>query len=81
MKIPRDVGGEYLAKHLKKYGYEITHQTGSHIRLTTKIKGEHHSITIPRHKSLKIGTFNSILNDISEHLGIKKQILIEELFH
>ena len=48
MRIPRDIGGEELVKILKKYGYQITRQTGSHIRLTTDIKGEHR-ITIPKH--------------------------------
>ena len=58
MKLPRDLNGENLAKLLKKYGYEITRQTGSHIRLITpKLKREHH-ITIPRHKELKLGTLN-----------------------
>ena len=32
MKLPRDIGGEELAKLLSKYGYEITRQTGSHRR-------------------------------------------------
>lgn len=45
MKLPRDIGGEELAKLLKKYGYQTTRQTGSHLRLTTGIKEEHH-ITI-----------------------------------
>lgn len=48
MKLPRDLSGEELAKLLKKYGYEITRQTGSHMRLTTKVRGEH-NLTIPRH--------------------------------
>ncbi len=38
MKLPRDISGEELAKLLKKFGYEITRQTGSHIRLTTKFE-------------------------------------------
>lgn len=79
MKLPRDIGGEALAKLLKKYGYSISRQRGSHIRLTSTIKGEHH-ITIPKHPSLKIGTLNNILNDISIHLEIDKQILVSELF-
>jgi len=79
MKIPRNLGGERLAKLLNKYGYEITRQTGSHIRLTTNLKGEH-NITIPKHKSLKVGTLNSILGDIAEHLELDKQKLIGELF-
>ncbi len=46
MKIPRSISGVTLAKKLEKLGYTITRQTGSHIRLTTKLSGEHH-ITIP----------------------------------
>jgi len=79
MKLPREISGEELAKLLKKYGYEITRQTGSHIRLTTTAKGEHH-ITIPAHKYLKIGTLSSILNDVAIHLKMNKGDLIKELF-
>ncbi len=79
MKLPREISGEELAKLLKKYGYEITRQTGSHIRLTTTVKGEHH-ITIPAHKYLKIGTLSSILSDIAGHFKINKGDLIKELF-
>ena len=79
MKLPREISGEELAKLLKKYGYEITRQTGSHIRLTTIAKGEHH-ITIPAHKYLKIGTLSSILSDIAIHLKMDKGDLIKELF-
>ena len=79
MKLPRDIGGEELARLLKKYGYEISRQSGSHMRLTSNLKGEHH-ITIPKHKPLKVGTLNSILSDIAEYLELDKQILISELF-
>ena len=79
MKIPRDVGAEELAKLLKRYGYQITWQTGSHMRLTTNLKGEHR-ITIPRHKALKVGTLNSILSDLAKYLEVDKQVLTDELF-
>jgi predicted RNA binding protein YcfA (HicA-like mRNA interferase family) len=79
MRLPRDLGGEELAAILKKYGFQITRQTGSHIRLTSTLKGEHH-ITIPKHKPLKIGTLNSILRDVADYLHKYKQVLIEELF-
>ena len=48
MKLPRDLSGAELAKLLRTAGYEITRQTGSHLRLTTEQRGEHH-ITIPNH--------------------------------
>jgi len=79
MKLPREISGEELAKLLKKYGYEITRQTGGHMRLTTTAKGEHH-ITIPAHKFLKIGTLSGIVNDIAAHFKMNKGDLIQELF-
>lgn len=55
-------------------GYEPTRQTGSHIRVTTQLDGEHHEV-IPNHKPIKIGTLQSILSSIAAHHGIT----IEEL--
>jgi type I restriction-modification system DNA methylase subunit len=54
MRLPRDWGGEELAKLLRRYGYKLTRQTGSHMRLTTQQGGEHH-VTIPRHSPLPTG--------------------------
>jgi predicted RNA binding protein YcfA (HicA-like mRNA interferase family) len=48
MKLPRDLSGPELAKLLRKVGYELTRQTGSHLRLTTQQQGEHH-VTVPNH--------------------------------
>lgn len=79
MRIPRDISGNDLAKKLEKYGYLITRQTGSHMRLTTIQNGEHH-ITIPRHKELRLGTLSTILTDVADHLTISREDLIEELF-
>lgn len=79
MKLPRDLGGEELAKLLERYDYRITRQTGSHLRLTSTLKGAEHHVTIPRHKPLKIGTLNNILKDIAAYLEMDKQELIREL--
>jgi len=80
MRLPRDIGGEELASLLGRYGYSLTHQTGSHLRLTSSLKGTEHRITIPRHKSLKVGTLSSILKDVATYVEMDKQQLIEELF-
>lgn len=79
MKLPREISGDELAKRIEKHGYRVTRQTGSHIRLTTTVQGEHH-ITIPSHKYLKIGTLSSILSDVAVHFKIDKRDLAEELF-
>jgi predicted RNA binding protein YcfA (HicA-like mRNA interferase family) len=80
MKIPRDLGGEELARLLGKYGYKITRQTGSHMRLTSSFKGIEHYTTIPRHISLKVGTTSNILKDVASYLEIEKEQLIKSLF-
>jgi predicted RNA binding protein YcfA (HicA-like mRNA interferase family) len=79
MRIPRDLSGDDLANALRKYGYQITRQAGSHMRLTTQLGGEHH-LTIPRHNPLRIGTLNAILKDVSEHLRINRDELLNSLF-
>jgi predicted RNA binding protein YcfA (HicA-like mRNA interferase family) len=79
LRLPRDLSGEELAVLLGRYGYEVTRQAGSHIRLTTTQGGEHH-ITIPRHESLRVGTLNAILRDVAEHLDIPRQTLLTTLF-
>jgi predicted RNA binding protein YcfA (HicA-like mRNA interferase family) len=79
VKIPRDIKGKELAKLLRKFGYVPTRQTGSHLRLTTQVKGEHH-ITIPRHGTLKIGTLNNIMKDVAIYLEKGKEEVIRELF-
>jgi predicted RNA binding protein YcfA (HicA-like mRNA interferase family) len=78
MKMPRDLSGDELAGLLRKYGYQTTRQTGSHMRLTTQQGGEHH-VTIPRHNPLRIGTLNSIIRDVAQHLGIERDALMKAL--
>jgi predicted RNA binding protein YcfA (HicA-like mRNA interferase family) len=79
MKLPRDISGADLAKRLGRLGYEITRQTGSHLRLTITERGQHH-VTIPNHDPLKVGTLAGILNDVAAHLEISRDELIHRLF-
>ncbi len=79
MRLPREISGAELAKLLERYGYAITRQTGSHMRLTTTLQGEHH-ITLPSHKHLKIGTLSAVLGDVATHFGMDKSEVIRELF-
>lgn len=41
--------------------------------------GKEHSITIPDHDPIKIGTLNKILIDIAEYLRLEKDQLINDL--
>lgn len=79
MKLPRDLSGEDLAKALTRFEYVVDRQTGSHIRLTTQLNGEHH-ITVPAHNPLKVGTLNAILREIAEHFDLTRDQLLSQLF-
>ena len=76
MRLPRDISGAELARILERYGYRLTRQTGSHIRLTCSVKGTEYHTTIPRHKPLKVGTLSSILNDVASYLEIDRDAII-----
>lgn len=79
MKLPRDLSGRQLATLLARFGYEITRQTGSHIRLTTERDGTHH-LTIPDHDPLKVGTLSAILSDVANHHSISRAQVLQALF-
>ena len=79
MKLPRSLSGKDLIKAFSRLDYEVTRQTGSHVRLTTQLHGEH-NITVPAHDPLKVGTLNSILKGIGEHHSLSRNELIRLLF-
>jgi predicted RNA binding protein YcfA (HicA-like mRNA interferase family) len=79
MRLPRGLGGDDLVRALRSVGYQVTRQSGSHMRLTTHEGGEHH-VTIPRHAELRVGTLAGILGDVAVHLGLTRDELAERLF-
>lgn len=78
MKLPRDLSGQDLAQRLRVFGYTITRQTGSHLRLTTPEGGEHH-LTIPNHAALRVGTLAFILGEVVEHFQLDRAEVIRRL--
>ena len=80
MRLPRDISGEQMIKFLVILGYRIVRQPGSHIRITTEQNGTH-SLTIPAHVPIKIGTLSAILNDVANHFSISKDELLQKLFY
>jgi predicted RNA binding protein YcfA (HicA-like mRNA interferase family) len=73
MKLPRDLSGEDLIKHLcKHWGYQRVHQVGSHVILQTQ-QPTPHRVAVPAHTALRIGTLNSILSAVSLHKNVTKE--------
>ena len=80
MKLPRDVSGEDLVRSLRRFGYEVTRQTGSHIRVTSNFKGKEHHVTISAHKQPRVGTLSEVLSDVFSYLDMMREELLQELF-
>jgi predicted RNA binding protein YcfA (HicA-like mRNA interferase family) len=55
------VSGERLIKVLRKEGWEVARQRGSHVRL--KKTGHRHALVVPLHRELRRGTLAGILRD------------------
>lgn len=79
MRLPRDLSGEGLIKHLcKRWAYVRVHQVGSHVILQTEVP-THHRIAVPAHNPLRIGTLNAILSAVAAHKGVMKEEILREL--
>ncbi|TDI67030.1 MAG: type II toxin-antitoxin system HicA family toxin [Alphaproteobacteria bacterium] len=79
MRLPRDVSGRGLARLLSVFGYEVTRQTGGHMRLTTDEAGRHH-LTIPAHDTLRVGTLAGIVTEVARHFSLDREQVVRRLF-
>lgn len=57
MKLPRDVNGSEAVRALRRCGYEVLRQTGSHIIL----RQESRTVVVPQHKPIKPGTLKGLI--------------------
>jgi predicted RNA binding protein YcfA (HicA-like mRNA interferase family) len=77
MKLPRDMDAATLIKALTQLGYQPVRQSGSHIRL--ECNNPKHSITIPNHRPLRVGTLAAIVSEIATHQKIEREALVRLL--
>ena len=78
MKLPRNVSGANLQGSLRRLGYSVARQRGSHVRITTQVNGEHHEV-VPLHNPIKVKTLSSIPKSIARHHGMSAEELLKEL--
>jgi len=78
VKLPRDVSGAALVAALRRLGYAKVRQRGSHVRVTTRVGGEHHEV-IPLHDPIRPKTLSSILKSVARHHGIGVEELLRRL--
>ncbi|HTT32781.1 MAG TPA: type II toxin-antitoxin system HicA family toxin [Methylomirabilota bacterium] len=59
------ISGEDLIRVLRKFGYEVVRQKGSHVRLRNELEPRRLPVTVPLHKEIAPGTLKSVLSDAS----------------
>jgi predicted RNA binding protein YcfA (HicA-like mRNA interferase family) len=79
VKLPRESYGRDLARALcTRWAYRQVNQVGSHIVLQTEIP-QHHRLSIPDHKPLRIGTLNAILRQVAAAKGVTREDILATL--
>ncbi|MDE0667876.1 MAG: type II toxin-antitoxin system HicA family toxin [bacterium] len=78
MRLPRNVRGAELESALRRLGYRASRRRGSHVRMTTRVNGEHHEV-VPLHNPIKIKTLSSILKSVAAHHELSVEELLEQL--
>jgi predicted RNA binding protein YcfA (HicA-like mRNA interferase family) len=79
MKLPRDLSGDDLVRHLcKRWEYQKVHQVGSHVILQTQ-QPTAHRIAIPAHTPLRVGTLNAILASVAAHKNVAKEEILKDI--
>jgi predicted RNA binding protein YcfA (HicA-like mRNA interferase family) len=78
MKLPRGVSAARLIHALERLGYAVIRQKGSHVRLFHEAAPTH-SISVPLHDPLKIGTFHGILAEVAQAQSISMQDILDLL--
>jgi predicted RNA binding protein YcfA (HicA-like mRNA interferase family) len=64
VKLPRDLSGPEIVKSLQRIGFTVARQTGSHVHLIKADK----RVTVPMHRSVAVGTLQSILRQAGVNL-------------
>lgn len=79
MKLPRELSGRDLARVLcAEWAYRQVNQVGSHIVLQTETP-QHHRLSIPDHRPLRIGTLNAILRQVAAAKGVAREDILATL--
>lgn len=60
--MPRVYSGQKIIKALTRAGFYIVSTKGSHVKLRGIRFGKLHTVVVPKHKEVALGTFQSILN-------------------
>jgi predicted RNA binding protein YcfA (HicA-like mRNA interferase family) len=71
VRIPRDVNGAEAAKALRRLGFKVKRQSGSHLIMRKDAR----TVVVPMHKPIKPGTLAGLI----EQAGVTVEAFCAEL--
>jgi len=81
MKLPRDLSGEEVVKLLNRhFGYQLRRSRGSHMTVTLAKRTSEHSLTVPRHRNVRVGTLAQIVSDVAAFVSLPEEEVRRQLF-
>ncbi len=72
------LSGKDIIEICFRFGFCVSAQKGSHIKLSRNNLGQKETMTIPNHKELEKGTTKAILRQLSNYVNIE---LLEQYFY
>jgi len=75
--LSKTFSGKQVVKALRRIGYVVDHQRGSHIFMHNLEKNI--SVTVPNHKELKKGTLNSVIKKVKITLNELKNLVYSKM--
>ena len=79
MKLPSDVGGHApVAALCRDWGDVEVNQVGSHIVVQTAASTPNR-VSIPAHKTLRVGPLNGIVRAVANHKGVDRQEILSSI--
>jgi predicted RNA binding protein YcfA (HicA-like mRNA interferase family) len=71
--LSKTFAGKQIVKALRRLGYVVDHQRGSHIFMHNLEKNI--SVIVPNHKEIKKGTLNNIIKKVGLTIDDLKKLL------
>ncbi len=57
------VSGQQVVAALRRVGYEVVRQRGSHMRMRHPTDPRRQPVTVPEHREIKSGTLRAVIRD------------------
>jgi predicted RNA binding protein YcfA (HicA-like mRNA interferase family) len=71
VKLPRDLTGTEVVKAVRRSGFVVMRQRGSH----TILRKESRTVVVPQHKPIKPGTLKGVI----EQAGLTVEVFLDHL--